>query len=164
MRVPRVRFTVRRMTVVVMLLAVSIGGVQTWTRWVRFRDLATLYAAHEQRVREAVANGEANITQARDRLSELRRTGPVGEYNVNGRDVSFAEFVASRERAIARRVEMHDRNRAWLVYFSQQKGKYERASRAPWNSVEPDPPPPEPDPPPGPLIELLPSSASSTQY
>jgi hypothetical protein len=103
MRVPRVRFTVRRMMAAVAIVAVLLGWIQMRKRWEELRELyegrCVIHAAHEY----------------------LERDGGVDVFS------GIGVVKPNAERA---------------TYHARMRGKYERAARYPWLTVEPDPPPP----------------------
>jgi hypothetical protein len=78
MRLPRLRFTIRRMMVVVAILAVIIGGTQLWLRMraarereKAYRYMARYHAMHERAVVIAVRQGSA--TAGPDELARLNQ-------------------------------------------------------------------------------------------
>jgi hypothetical protein len=115
MRLPRVRFTVRRLMIVV---AVAAGLMAAWVGLARLRLLSSDYRARaeqhagiEETLRRIVASDGADA--------------PV--------DISPGPGLRSR-RFTARAVAEHE---------AALRRKYERAARYPWLPVEPDPLEPE---------------------
>ena len=154
MPVPRVRFTVRRLMAVVMLVAVLMWGVQTWRRWQAYRRSAMYYAQVELWSGQEVAWMDRSITQARHRLpEELRISQHALRHFINDREVTPAEFAASQEKVVADMFAMAAQKRAQVAFFARMKRKYERAARYPWLPVEPDPPVPNVDWPGWPMDE-----------
>ena len=115
MRLARVRFTVRRLMIVV---AVAAGLTAAWVGLARLRLLSSDYRAW--------AEQHAGIEEVLRRIvSSDGANTPV--------DVSPGPGLRSR------------RFTAWAVaeHEAALRRKYERAVRYPWLPVEPDPPAPE---------------------
>jgi hypothetical protein len=124
MRLPRLRFTVRRLMLVVALAGLAMG-VGIWSYKMRqlsggYARAAKFHRAWLDRYRER----EAVILQAIGRL----------------------ETVAARRSVVP---PSHDRHREDAADYARKADyrealalKYERAARYPWLPVEPDPPPP----------------------
>ncbi len=115
MKFPRVRFTVRRMMVIVAVSAALMGAGVGYVRLSRkaagLRARAGEHAAMEQTLRWMIATSGADA--------------PV--------DISPGPGIRSK-RFTARAVADH---------VAALKAKYERAARFPWLHVEPDPPEPK---------------------
>ena len=131
MRLPRVRFTVRRMMLFVAFVGVAIGGSIEITReFARLRQLSHNYwvksrriAGRERMVRSGAAISHAAwVAQVQDIERTERRTG--------------GWFKMGRPYA-------PDRCKRLIPYFLALRLKYERAARFPWLHVEPDPPTPD---------------------
>ena len=158
MRWPRVRITVRRTMLLVLLAAAALGGVQTWARRRSFRHQAAYFEAVEGWMRETIAERTASIDRQRRELPgflrSVRGTDPsFDERRAEGsriflddREVSFAEFAAFHESWITRVAATRSQEMARADHYAGMKRKYELAARRPWRSVAPDPPEPEAPP------------------
>jgi hypothetical protein len=124
MRLPRVRFTIRRLMIAVAVVGVGLG-IEGYRRRlvsvsVRRRQVAMAYRLDAQMYKvEAMA-------------AELERTTPKG----------FVGFTADNpsgpidDDGIARRFRL-------ATHYQELAVKYRRASGYPWLPVGPDPPAPE---------------------
>jgi hypothetical protein len=113
MRMPRFRFTVRRMMVAVAIVGFLLGAAAMW-RIAASRGASAAYHAREAEF------SRRSLKDYRDGRVTLRGT------------------LTDREAArIARRLERI------APYHDVLARKYERAARYPWLPVEPDPPEPE---------------------
>lgn len=113
MRLPRLRFTVRRLMVAVAIAAFLIGGGIEAARCKRLREAHLADAAYHARREAEELRNLANIDLG-------RRAGAV-----DAKD-HFMVFV---ERASRLRVDHH----------SQMKRRYFKAASRPWRAVSPDP-------------------------
>lgn len=132
MRMPRGRFTVRRMMAVVAVFGVVLGGWLEVSRLVRIsnarrRDAAS-YASSEALARK-FARHCSQQAQESLRVAESSRLSEVGFSQEMERVASTAGRMAAR----------YSRN---ADHWAMMNKKYERAARSPWFSVEPDPQPP----------------------
>jgi hypothetical protein len=121
MRLPRVRFTIKRMLLAIAVLALLMFGV-------RMAWLSTVYrrAAARHRNREAV-------------LREIVRLMRDNEEKANE---IFGRTLTPEEKA--QQTSRNQSDDAGIEYYSQMRRKYDRAAARPWLAVEPDPPWPEP--------------------
>ena len=117
MRLPVVRFTMRRMMIAVAIAAFLIGGGIEAARFKRLRASHLYDAAYHARREAEELRDVAHFVAHFDRA---RREGAA-----NAKDRSFALM----ERSSRFRVEYHAR----------LKRKYSRAANRPWQSVPPDP-------------------------
>ena len=116
MRLPRVRFTVRRMMIVVAVAAMLLGAYEMLG--------VSLY-----RRKQALHFGLAESDALRELADHERITALIkGQAGTTARDRE-TKHIALGEQA---------RKRA--AYFTAMKRKYEIAAIRPWVSVEPDPP------------------------
>jgi hypothetical protein len=127
MRRPRVRFTVRRLMIVIAVVGVLFAvGLET-TRLRRIsaarQQALTSYAAYEALARKFSAQQSPMETKAREGSAE-----------------SLAEDLEKAATISARMAARYQRN---ADYWDMMSKKYADAARYPWRSVEPDPPPPE---------------------
>lgn len=144
MRLPRVRFTVRRLMIAVAIAGVIMGVTRLTANARRLRARAAGYAiraATERETNWGMASDEAQLARAVDRVKVHKTRMEAGSLDQDPSDQRavlelMEESVARRRRRIARH---HGR----LAYFLAMRAKYERAARYPWLSVEPDPPEPE---------------------
>ncbi len=114
MRVPRVRFTVRRLMVVVAVVALAFGIVRLWA----LRQLYLQKAAEHAGFRAYVLNSPDSIRHWEFRWTDQRMGQPASYPWPAG-----PPFVP-----------------AITKYHDDMRIKYERAARYPWLPVEPDPP------------------------
>ncbi len=135
MRLPRVRLTVRRMMVVVAVVAVALAGGLTYRRWAVYRERAAGHAHAEQLARFLLGGGIAVIRGADGRVEEVNGPVAVRTSEAGGGLTEFMILPTPGYDAVAlgRRAAYHARLRR----------KYERASARPWLPVEPDPPGPQ---------------------
>jgi hypothetical protein len=115
MRLPRVRFTVRRM-----MIAVAVGSIACAAiHWIELRGECRREAQWHEGVLED--------------LETIRTNGFYPYCSRGGSPVTHLEYNEATAPLHARLVAHHDIMRR----------KYERAARWPWLPVEPDPPEPE---------------------
>jgi hypothetical protein len=125
MRLPRVRFTVRRMIVVVAVIAAVLGGgieVERLRRPYLYRQEAAKFAGNGRYWYERFLDYQQAIMGSK----KLTHTGD-----------SSTEEMAEAEMGEAAR-----RYREIIWWSSKMKEKYERAASRPWESVPPGPPRP----------------------
>jgi hypothetical protein len=128
MRLPHLRFTVRRLMVAVAIIAILIGVGLQIRQTIRFSRLAARYAEDGLFWRSQERNHRA--------LGEKMRTASVDPEQGSG----AAEFWRPYIEYQAERVE---KIKALADFHARMKTKYEAAARRPWFSVEPDPPRPD---------------------
>jgi hypothetical protein len=126
MRLPRVRFTVRRLMIAVAVVAVLIGAGISVRRSIFLSREAAACSGFESFWRD---QGHYSRKAAED-YSRIAKMST---------DSNFASELRGLARDSAEQAE-HDVERA--DYFGRLKAKYEAAVRRPWLSVEPDPPNP----------------------
>jgi hypothetical protein len=119
MRLPRVRFTVRRMMVATAVLAISLFSGIWLTRMGR---LAGIY---EQRALHHAQQERATRQAIEDQLAHIQRIARYPE-----KDPSYLHLQ-----------QLQHKNPS-ADYHAAMSDKYELASRRPWQPVTPDPPPP----------------------
>jgi hypothetical protein len=134
MRRPRMRFTVRRMMVVVAAFGVVLGGWLEVSRLARVstarrRDAAS-YAASEALARK-FARQSSRFAQ--ELLGVARSSRPSAVQSDFSQRLELEASIAEESAARSQRNADH---------WAMMKKKYERAARFPWSSVGPDPPPP----------------------
>jgi len=117
MRIPRVRFTVRRMMIAVAVVGIMLGTEKLWRAHVLYAERASYHAG----LRTHFLQSPASVAYWEQRWTS-QREGLKGSYSWPD-GPPFVTAIAA----------YHDRLRA----------KWERASRLPWLPVAPDPPEPE---------------------
>ena len=115
MRLPRVRFTVRRMMVAVAVFGLLFGAGVTRQRWAYNRSMVNYHANEERRMRLLLSGGWITETDEAGTRKKLRV----------GRNIE-REPVQQR-----------------LMYHILMGDRYQRAARRPWLAVAPDPPEPK---------------------
>jgi len=138
MRLPRPRFTIRLLLIVVAIVAVLLAGGIGATRLVRrsrhFRQLAVSHANEERLLPRLVAKKVAILGMAETFAERHSRKEYEGYLKA---DIRFMEYL-----------------RLLIAYHARMKQKYERAASHPWEFVPPDPPAPTfPPAPPEPADE-----------
>jgi hypothetical protein len=119
MRLPRVRFTVRRLMIVVAVVAIAVWLPIVLTRRAKYHRLAREFDA---------------------RATVARSLGPYGRLHAGSvaiRDDTVYVFQQEAGGAPFVCVGAHS------DYYDAMKTKYERAARYPFLPVAPDPPEPE---------------------
>jgi hypothetical protein len=138
MRLPRLRFTIRWMMVVVAIVALALGS----TLWgLKMRRLAHFYAvrASMSKQLETKHRGlEARVTREIQEIEKLQQE--IGEPRPVTDEPSFASISAKQMRRVLEAVA-HTKKLA--DHHATLRRKYERAARYPWLNIEPDPPEPE---------------------
>jgi hypothetical protein len=119
MRLPRVRFTVRRMMVATAVLAISCFS-EIWLA--RMGRLAGIY---EQRALYHAQQERATRQAIDDQLAHIQRIVRYPE-----KDPVYLHLQQLQDKSPS------------ADYHAAMSGKYELASRRPWQPVTPDPPPP----------------------
>jgi hypothetical protein len=134
MRMPRVRFTVRRLIVAIAVIAILLGvGLQIRRtihlsrRSAGFARRAVMYAEDESVWRKAV----------RDWIEHAERYRKLADQPDQRSD---APMWRKRAEYCAETVEQI---KALVDFNASMKAKYNAAARRPWLDLEPDPPRPE---------------------
>lgn len=133
MRMPRVRFTLRRMMVAVALVGILTGAWLEASRQIRSSRRSRVRASGH-RFEEALAlKNHARAASILKRAISTRSFVDLGDFQIitGTPDDALASLKEAME-SFSRRVEYH---RAMRV-------KYEHATRYPWLPVAPDPPNP----------------------
>jgi tetratricopeptide (TPR) repeat protein len=155
MRLPRVRFTVRRMMALVavtaLVLGVSLEAVRMRRARSNFLKLASENGQSEvlDRIQEQNHLAWAQTRESSLELSRAMR-GPVIPF-VYPHDADSQELNDGWEEVVRQRSDEAKKMRAkakvhhdTAEYHAALKQKYLAAAARPWLSVEPDPPPPDP--------------------
>jgi tetratricopeptide (TPR) repeat protein len=159
-RLPRIRFTVRRMMAAVAVTALILGGSVEAVRLKRQRDKFLTKAAEHARGKEVALETERLcVERAQSFKSSWERIAP----HLNGRGLgvatdqrvaAIAEMETSRAVVLdkdvakwrwewwARQAAMYHASAAYHTALNQ---KYREAASRPWLSIELDPLPPEPE-------------------
>ena len=140
MKIPRIRFTLRRLILVVAIAAVFIFGEGMRRRRQHYSALAARFGGSEKDwtflVERCESNGvshQQTLDMAQDRVKELE-PGPVR--------VMYEGLIADSTRMIGEdRLEL-PKLKAVLAHETSFRRKYERAARFPWLLVPPVPPTP----------------------
>ncbi len=147
MRVPGVRFTVRRLMVAVAVLAVALGTERLLIRWTHFRASAQRSAVNH---RAEVMGWESCAKLSDEGVTSLTPTWRGDR--TRGEVLHFNHFVPRARPTDAGQAAAFDREcaaiaakcRAMARYHDGLRRKWERAASRPWESISPDPPPPLP--------------------
>ena len=143
MKLPRPRFTMRWMMIVVAVAAVALGAIDVWRRQDRF---LALRSNHEWSARGCLAMAESHASTAAGNEREverLRAAATSGDGAMRRQAELSAQITANIEAQAAVERAAERKYRARAQFHDALRIKYERAARYPWKSVEPDPPEPE---------------------
>ena len=158
MRLPRVRFTVRRMMVAVAVVALSLGG---WLWLGEMRRRSAYYSALADAYALEAENHTGLISYYLRRAQEHPGSKAGRHYYADFQLVTSNHGVkltlgrrTDGPQAIPRLIDPNperyakamratsERERTRADYFSRLKAKYRRAAVRPWITASPDPPPP----------------------
>jgi hypothetical protein len=136
MRLPRVRFTVRRMMIAVAVIAILCGVGLQIRRAIRLSRLSAEYAQQAAKYAEFESTWRQSERHHREREQELRKLVDDPRQGVDGPEFwrRQAKIEADQAEKLKPLVEFH----------ATMKAKYQAAARRPWLPVDPDPPWPEP--------------------
>jgi hypothetical protein len=133
MRLPRVRFTIRRMMLVILVVAIAVGGlIETGRYRIRLRRRSSEYSR--------IASSHSG-----KRLHYERQAKEAEDMAIS---FHYMAKVAPESAAESHRVERENLEQAALLSRLAQKerglmNKWRRAQQLPWLPVAPDPPAPE---------------------
>jgi hypothetical protein len=130
MQIPRVRFTIRLLMIVVAVVSVFLTAARTVYLWRHYQALAAMHASKEVNYIREVQQAE----RKQEWVARVARSDNLQSATVRG---STWDRFATAAGAAA-----HDLRRL-AADESRLKCKYERAARHPWLPVEPDPPEPQ---------------------
>jgi signal recognition particle GTPase len=119
MRVPRVRFTVRRLMIAVAIVAGLLGTTRAYQMLgltLYHRKQAVLFGLAESDALREYAAHQMRVAEAKRQVGATAR-------DEESKHIALAENA--RKRA---------------AYFTAMRRKYESVATRPWESVEPDPP------------------------
>jgi len=136
MRLPRVRFTVRTLTIVVVGAALLAGGIVLWRRSARYQRTAHFHAHTASRFRaeqrSKASTAKAGREQAEMWMRLARATGSkTAEEAAEAAGPGIAVYEAAARAAGAK-----------ADYHTLLGEKYTHAAARPWLPMEPDPSPP----------------------
>jgi hypothetical protein len=136
MRLPRVRFTVRRLMIAVAIIAILCGvGLQIRLA-IRLSRLSAEYAQRVAKFADFESTWRKSERHHRQRGEELRKLVDDPRQGVGG-----PEFWRRQAKGEADEAE---KLKSLADFHASMKAKYQAAARRPWIDVEPDPPWPEP--------------------
>jgi len=146
MRVPRVRFTIRRMMLIVLAVALIFGGI---INPIRIRRLRTHYRAEAAR-----HTSEEELYRLHEEMTgmEIKHLPVEAELIKWGSGVNGYYTPEQRERRAGRVLASEGKLRADLAcytdlatYHAGMRVKYDLAATRPWAWIDPDPrAPPKP--------------------
>jgi hypothetical protein len=154
MRLPRVRFTVRRVMTIVGASALLLGAGRMWQRHVAFRERAGLHAKEELRCyyfARRVAGipfeeGEVGLLGVvhLSVLPDRTHLGFAYDRVTIGGDILGPDLHRTDHRLISSLVDQCEAMARWKAeYHAKLVRKYVHASNHPWLPVGPDPPEPK---------------------
>jgi hypothetical protein len=129
MPLPRVRITVRRLMVAVVVVGIILGSI---AQVLRLRRFARAHEAKAAEIRIAMKARSINAETAGNTEEAIRRMASEYPAQANSLLPGASKYQRSRE-AHKRKVD----------YYERLLEKYSRAARHPWLTVSPDPPEPE---------------------
>jgi hypothetical protein len=137
MRFPRFRFTLRRIMIVVAVLAILVGAERTHHRWQYYRKRA---AWHDLQARNFAGTASVLAKSAQE-LAAGRSAFPVfGEFDEPVELVGNPQEVAKREMEYLKRTAAEYSE--YADYHLSMARKWERGASKPWILVSGDPVPP----------------------
>src|SRR5262245_30870332 len=146
MRIPRIRFTVGRLMVLVALVGVVLGGVRARQHYVRCMKIAEAHEASARLDRE-LERINVHLTETdRVLIESAREIARIDDRLMKSlSDINWQDYLRELEEG----AEAH-RGRLALVrarsaYKRRMREKYRRAAYRFWERIAPDPPPPDPD-------------------
>jgi hypothetical protein len=126
MRIPRVRFTVRRLMVAVVIAGIVLGIERLWHRSAEYAGIAGQHA------RKAIGWDE-HVSWLDGVAAKHARKAATGTGDSRSRDRENADKWAAVANGY----------RGMKGYHEAMRDKYAHAARYPWLPVAPDPPEPE---------------------
>jgi tetratricopeptide (TPR) repeat protein len=163
MRLPRVRFTVRRMIALVAVIALVLGVSIGAFRLNRQRDIYLKLASEHEQLEVLYRNLEQSDLEMAQFNESLPGTDESSRTRFDAQAKSRPIAGSPRVRELKKRTgnlladiarqrrESVEQNRAGAalshktaMHHAALKQKYLAAAARPWRSVEPDPPPPDP--------------------
>jgi hypothetical protein len=138
MRLPRLRFTIRWMMVVVAIVALALGS----TLWgLKMRRLARSYALRASTAKQAETNYRGLETKVTRAVREIE----LGQKMIEPRPVREEPRFASiaLDHQMRRALGLAAYLKRLGDHHATLRRKYERAARYPWLTIEPGPPWPE---------------------
>lgn len=159
MRLPRVRITIRRMMIAVMVVGIAIAGYVESSRWLRTRAEYRRQAAYHVRMVELYRGLTLIADRGKAAASQAAATQEQQVAKVTA-DERRAQDPARRDTYFQIALHAHEWHDYWagmIVYYDRVRTgyrdladyhgqlalKYDRAAGRPWSSVVPDPPEPK---------------------
>ncbi|MDB5353226.1 MAG: hypothetical protein JWN86_4473 [Planctomycetota bacterium] len=141
MRMPRLRFTVRRMMAAVAIAAIVFTAIILKTRHAHYRQRADYHAGMEGYARKILEGRSAGAWPsgrlATEWVASLVPSGPA----ISGGRVRYrVGFHQDYTEAIQERHAAEKQYGRIILFHELRRKKYERAARYPWLPVAPDPP------------------------
>jgi hypothetical protein len=134
MRMPRVRFTVRRLIVAIAVVAILLAFSPQIRRTIHYSRLSAGFARRAAMYDEYESIWREDERKWREREEDDRQLADQSDLR------SVADFW--REQA-ERSAERAEKRKALADYNASMKAKYHVAARRPWLGVQPNPVPPE---------------------
>lgn len=127
MRLPRLRYTLRTLLVLVVLVAVAFGVDGLRRRRAGFLQKSAQYARLEKSSLSMIAVSEERIADLKLRIED---------YGARGRE----DVVREANGMLSEAAWALETDRQEAAYYGGLRRKYERAASRPWVTLEPDPP------------------------
>jgi hypothetical protein len=143
-KLPRVRFTMRRMMIAVALAASALGAARIAGRVTYYREMAVHHSKRENACRSLLDGGSLVLfrSDGRIRVALTNEKLADGTARAFGGELAPTTFLASADPSPDPRINrftVRDR----IGYHARMREKYERGVSSPWIAVAPDPPEPE---------------------
>jgi hypothetical protein len=161
MRLPRPRFTIRLVMIVVAIVAISlsggIGAVKLVKRAKHFRQLASNHANLEKGFLALMRSQEKIVALSRERrdkaaanLRLLKKFPNVPSQPREGDNLGLQQLMSQIEDLLKKEaaedvvlsIEQIEVFRAFTAYHALLRQEYQRAASHPWETIPPDPPHP----------------------
>jgi hypothetical protein len=138
MRRPRLRFTIRKLMIAVLVASLGFWSVKLWLLSRDYARRAKAYEAAETQYRSvrglflAVTSSYAQDAANSSAMLASSEAPFLGSEELAKRSRDLAASLLANAREPERK----------MAYYGALKRKYQRAARYPWLSVAPDPPEP----------------------
>jgi hypothetical protein len=157
MKWPQFRFTVRRLMLLVAILALICASAVTWWRINDYRTRAEAHKEIELRLKDRLVDApnrererSADSLKVQEELErELR--GLLG--SIKSTEEVEAEIAATRSKHVQSEAywsafwkDQEKKDRVWMEWHARMKEKYRHAMWHPWEYFRDTPAPPEPLP------------------
>ena len=144
MRLPRLRFSVKRLMVAIAALALVLGCSIEAVRLKRWRDVALKRAQVHAQLEQLNRDLERSALEMVKTYEWSAVRDPVFSQRLEQWARKWAEFVAQQKAGAAQERDRAAKYAEAAAYHAALRGKYLRAAAQPWRAVEADPPPPDP--------------------